>query len=55
MHTFDRVEKLPPGRLLDVEVDPFPVGVVFHPGERLRLEAACGAEKLTRRSPSGGG
>jgi predicted acyl esterase len=36
-HTFDRVEKLEPGQVVDVQVDLFPVGLVFHPGEQLRL------------------
>ncbi|GAA3228717.1 CocE/NonD family hydrolase [Dactylosporangium siamense] len=36
-HSFDRVEKLAPGEIVDVEVDLLPVGLVFHPGEQLRL------------------
>lgn len=36
-HTFDRVEKLKPGEIVDVEIDLFPVGLVFYPGEQLRL------------------
>lgn len=36
-HTFDRVEKLQPGEVVDVEVSMFPIGLVFHPGESLRL------------------
>lgn len=37
VHTFDRVEKLRAGEIVDVEVDLFPVGLVFRPGEQLRL------------------
>ena len=36
-HTFDRVEKLKPGEIADVEIDLFPLGLVFYPGEQLRL------------------
>jgi len=36
-HTFDRVEKLQSGQIVDVEIDLFPIGLVFHPGEQLRL------------------
>ena len=36
-HTFDRVQKLSPGEVADVEIDLFPVGLVFYPGESLRL------------------
>jgi len=36
-HSFDRVEKLAPGEIVDIEVDLTPVGLVFHPGESLRL------------------
>ncbi|MHA6758084.1 CocE/NonD family hydrolase C-terminal non-catalytic domain-containing protein [Streptacidiphilus sp. PAMC 29251] len=36
-HSFDRVEKLTPGEIVDVEIDLTPVGLVFHPGESLRL------------------
>jgi len=37
VHTFDRVEKLHPGEIVDVEIDLFPIGLVFHPGQQLRL------------------
>jgi len=37
VHTFDRVEKLHPGEIVDVEIDLFPVGLVFRPGQQLRL------------------
>ncbi|WP_371539795.1 MULTISPECIES: CocE/NonD family hydrolase C-terminal non-catalytic domain-containing protein [unclassified Streptomyces] len=36
-HTFDRVEKLSPGEIVDVEIDLLPVRLIFHPGEQLRL------------------
>jgi hypothetical protein len=36
-HTFDRVEKLSAGEIVDVEIDLFPVGLVFYPGEQLRF------------------
>ena len=36
-HTFDRVEKLQPGEIVDVEIDLSPVGLRFYPGEQLRL------------------
>jgi uncharacterized protein len=36
-HTFDRVEKLAPGEIVDVEIDLLPIGLAFHPGEQLRL------------------
>ena len=36
-HSFDRVEKLSPGEVVEVEIDLFPIGMVFYPGEQLRL------------------
>lgn len=36
-HSFDRVEKLQPGEIAEIEVDMFPIGMVFYPGEQLRL------------------
>ena len=36
-HSFDRVEKLAPGAIVDVEIDMFPVGLRFQSGEQLRL------------------
>ncbi len=35
--SFDRVEKLKPGEIVPVEIDMFPIGLAFHPGEQLRL------------------
>jgi predicted acyl esterase len=36
-HSFDRVEKLGPSEIVDIEIDLFPIGLVFYPGEQLRL------------------
>ena len=36
-HTFDRVEKLEPGQIAEIEVDLFPVGLKFYRGEQLRF------------------
>jgi predicted acyl esterase len=36
-HTFDRTEKLKSGEIVDVQIDLSPVGLVFYPGEQLRL------------------
>ncbi|MEU3509688.1 CocE/NonD family hydrolase [Streptomyces longwoodensis] len=37
VHSFDRIEKLSPGEIVDIEVDLLPIGLAFHPGEQLRL------------------
>ena len=37
VHTFDRVQKLAPGEVVEVEIDVFPVGLRFYPDEQLRL------------------
>lgn len=37
VHSFDRVEKLEPGQVVALEIDLTPVGMLFHPGEQLRL------------------
>lgn len=37
VQSFDRVEKLRPGQIVDVEIALFPVGLLLHPGEQLRL------------------
>jgi predicted acyl esterase len=37
-HSFDTVEKLAPGTSVQIEIDLFPVGLAFHPGETLRLD-----------------
>ncbi|MDQ2852311.1 MAG: CocE/NonD family hydrolase [Actinomycetota bacterium] len=36
-HTFDRVEKLSPGEVVEIEIDLLPVGLAFHAGEQLRF------------------
>ena len=36
-HTFDRIEKLSAGEVVDLEIDLLPIGLVFYPGEQLRL------------------
>ncbi|MDI1461096.1 CocE/NonD family hydrolase [Catellatospora sp. KI3] len=36
-HTFDRVEKLSAGQIVDIEIDLLPIGLRFNPGEQLRF------------------
>ncbi len=36
-HSFDRVEKLNPDEVVEVEIDLSPIGLLFHAGEQLRL------------------
>ena len=36
-HSFDRVEKLAPGEVVELEIDLAPIGLLFYPGEQLRL------------------
>jgi uncharacterized protein len=36
-HSFDRVEKLQPGEIVDIEIDLAPIGLVFYPGQQLRF------------------
>jgi predicted acyl esterase len=36
-HSFDRVEKVSPGEVAEIEIDLLPVGLAFHPGEQLRF------------------
>lgn len=36
-HSFDRDEMLAPGDVAEIQIDLSPVGLVFHPGEQLRL------------------
>ncbi len=36
-HSFDRVEKLAPGEVVNIEIDLLPIGLAFHPGEQLRF------------------
>ncbi|MES3021638.1 MAG: CocE/NonD family hydrolase [Pseudomonadota bacterium] len=36
-HSFDRVEKLSPGQVVDIDIDLLPIGLAFHAGEQLRF------------------
>jgi predicted acyl esterase len=36
-HSFDRIEKLAPEVIVDIEIDMFPIGWSFNPGEQLRF------------------
>jgi predicted acyl esterase len=36
-HSFDRIEKLAPGEVVNIEIDLLPIGMAFHPGEQLRF------------------
>ena len=36
-HSFDRIERLATGEVVDVEIDLLPIGLAFHPGEQLRF------------------
>ncbi len=36
-HSFDRIEKLSPGEVVELEIDLLPLGMRFMPGEQLRL------------------
>lgn len=36
-HSFDRIQKLTPGEIVEIEIDLFPIGLAFHPGEQLRF------------------
>lgn len=36
-HAFDRIEKLAPGGVVEIDIDLMPLGLVFHPGEQLRF------------------
>ncbi|MCA1190195.1 hypothetical protein LCD36_27645, partial [Saccharopolyspora sp. 6T] len=49
-HSFDRVEKLSPGEVVDVEIDLLPIGLAFHPGEQLRF-IISGRNLLGRMMP----
>ncbi|NUO57441.1 MAG: hydrolase, partial [Hamadaea sp.] len=37
VHSFDRIEKLSPGEIVDLDLDLLPIGLVFYPGEQLRF------------------
>ena len=36
-HSFDRIEKLSAGEIVDIEIDLLPIGLAFYPGEQLRF------------------
>jgi uncharacterized protein len=36
-HSFDRVEKLSPVEIAEIEIELLPIGMVVHPGEQLRF------------------
>ena len=36
-HTFDRVEKLAPEQIVNIEIELLPIGLAFHAGEQLRF------------------
>lgn len=36
-HSFDQVQKLAAGEVVDIEIDLLPIGLVFYPGEQLRF------------------
>ncbi|MEG9432069.1 CocE/NonD family hydrolase [Terriglobus sp. ADX1] len=36
-HSFDRIEKLSPGEIVEIEIDLLPIGLVFYAGEQLRF------------------
>lgn len=36
-HTFDRVEKLSAGEIVEIEIDLMPIGLAFRPGDQLRF------------------
>lgn len=36
-HSFDRIEKLSPGEVVDIEIDLLPIGLTFYAGEQLRF------------------
>jgi uncharacterized protein len=36
-HTFDRVEKLAPDEVVELDIELLPLGLIFHPGEQLRF------------------
>ena len=40
VHSFDRIEKLTPGQVVQLDIDMFPIGVVLRSGQQLRLMIA---------------
>jgi len=41
-HTFNQVEKLSAGEIVDVEIELLPIGLAFYPGEQLRFVVSAG-------------
>jgi uncharacterized protein len=41
-HTFDQIEKLSAGEIVDIEIDLLPIGLAFYPGEQLRFVVSAG-------------
>jgi predicted acyl esterase len=41
-HTFDQIEKLSAGEIVDVEIDLLPIGLAFCPAEQLRFVVSAG-------------
>ena len=41
-HTFDQIEKLSTGEIVDIEIELLPIGLVFYPGEQLRFVISAG-------------
>ncbi|WP_178945461.1 CocE/NonD family hydrolase [Kocuria sp. TGY1127_2] len=37
VHSFDRIEKLSAGEVVEIEIDLLPIGLAFYPGEQLRF------------------
>ena len=36
-HSFDRIEKLSPGEVVEIQIELLPIGLAFHAGEQLRF------------------
>ena len=36
-HTFDRIEKLSPSEVVEIEIELLPIGLAFQAGEQLRF------------------
>jgi uncharacterized protein len=41
-HTFDQIEKLSAGEIVDIEIELLPIGLTFYPGEQLRFVVSAG-------------
>jgi predicted acyl esterase len=42
VHTFDRVQKLSPGEVVEVDIELLPIGLAFRPGQQLRFVISAG-------------